>query len=565
MANGHRKILITALVVPLAAAIPAISHAGGQTDDAQYAIVEGTVINAQNSRTIPRASVMLLGMHGAGSKSVRADGNGHFSFQHVDPGQYRLTAERQGFYSDQSKREYQPMIEVAAGQYLKNVAVRLMPTAAVSGEIVDEYNDDVKNVEVTLLASATRLGQMFLRPVAKTVTDDRGQYRIAGLRPGKYYLVAEYPLKAEPLPEDLVTITVAGSGPRRNGEPQQIELQPIGPYPPFTYAPLFYPATGDFKQAQTLRLNPGDEISANFIFISAPVVSISGRVVNGMTGAPAETASVAAFWSEYMQGEGIPARTSHENGTFEIRGLAPGSYTVRANFTEDKQAYAGEQAVEVGPRGAQNVEIAALPDFVAAGHVSLAGNVPNSLRHTLVEFVGAGLLPSVRASANFPEFKFEAQLRPEKRYYVNVRNLPDEYYLKSVAISGHQLPPGNVVVSGIHGDLELVLSPAGGHIEGLLFNSKDQATRGSILLASDLPDPGPPETFRRTRADSTGKFILRGVAPGSYRILALESANLDDEINTAEFLRSLGNKGQHLLVEESGKYSVVLKLEAEDH
>jgi hypothetical protein len=99
---------------------------------------------------------------------VRADGNGHFFFQHVEPGQYKLMAERQGFYSDQSKREYQPMLEVAAGEHIKNLPVRLMPTAVIAGEIVDEYNDPLQNVEVRLLATGSRLGRMYLTMAGKT-------------------------------------------------------------------------------------------------------------------------------------------------------------------------------------------------------------------------------------------------------------------------------------------------------------------------------------------------------------------------------------------------------------
>ncbi|HMC32365.1 MAG TPA: carboxypeptidase-like regulatory domain-containing protein, partial [Candidatus Angelobacter sp.] len=347
MAIGHKIIFLTALALFPGTASRAAEF---QAEDPERAIVEGTVINAQNSRTIPRASVMLQGMKGAGSKSARADGNGHFIFQHVEPGLYKLMAERQGFFSDERKRESQPMLEVAAGQHLKNMPVRLMPTAAVSGEIVDEYNDYLQNVEVTLLATEVRLGRMYLRPAGKTTTDDRGQYRLAGLRPGRYYLVAEYQSKT--IKDNILANFTAGVAEQTNftkrGEPIKIEVVPATPDPPFTYPPLFYPATGDFKQAQALRLNSGDETSANFIFISAPVVAISGRVTNGMTGGPAGTASVSAYWTEYMQGEGLPARVSPADGTFEIRGVAPGSYTLRASFTEDGQTYAGEQTVEVG-------------------------------------------------------------------------------------------------------------------------------------------------------------------------------------------------------------------------
>ncbi|HET9837842.1 MAG TPA: carboxypeptidase-like regulatory domain-containing protein, partial [Candidatus Angelobacter sp.] len=445
--------------------------------------------------------------------------------------------------------------------------VRLMPTAAISGEIVDEFNDYLQNVEVTLLASETRLGQMFLRPAAKSVTDDRGQYRIAGLRPGRYYVVAEYKSKTasslENVLDQYVAVTISGFGPQqKNGEPVKTQIVPDTPDPPFTYAPLFYSGTGDFKQAEVLRLNPGDETSANFIFISVPVVSITGRVTNGITGGPASAASVSAFWSEYMQGDGIPARVAHENAAFEIRGLAPGSYTVRASFVEDKLTYAGEATIEVGPRGGQNVEIAVMPDFNAGGHVSLTETPRNQPGKFLVEFVGAGLLPRVRAVATVPEFKFQAQLRPEKRYYASVRNLPEDYYIKSVAISGHVVPADNVVVSGRSGDLELVLSPNGAEIEGRVFDSKDQPTRGSVLLIPDLPDFGPPELLRRASADSKGQFSFHGVPPGTYRVVAFESLELSEEIAQPEFPRRVAGRGVSLITDEQGRYRMMLRLES---
>src|SRR5262245_50613117 len=351
MAIADKTILISAALVFSCVAA---------AEEPRAAIVEGTVINAQNSRSIPRASVSLLGMKGVGSKSTRADGSGHFIFDRVEPGQYKLTAERQGFYSDQHQREYQVMVEAAAGQHLKGLAVRLMPTAVVAGEIVDEYNDGLQNVEVKLLARQVRLGQMYLRQAGRAITDDRGQYRISGLRPGKYYLAAEYKPKND-LMETVRTIVatklVEQTQPgAKQTEPFHLELpdSTIGPY---TYPPLFYPGSGDFQQAQSIQLNPGDEMAANFIFVSASVVSIKGRVTNGMSGAPAANATVGAYWTDYMEGEALTGKVSPTEGTFEISGLAPGLYKVRAIFTEDGQTYQGEQTVEVGNQGAQNVEI----------------------------------------------------------------------------------------------------------------------------------------------------------------------------------------------------------------
>ncbi len=331
----------------------------------------------------------------------------------------------------------------------------------------------------------------------------------------------------------------------------------------YTYAPLFYPATSDFQQAQAIRLNPGDEMAANFLLISAPVVSIRGRVINGLTGGPPAGASVAAFWTTYMQGEGMPAQVSSEDGTFEIRGLAPGSYTLRAGFTQDKQDFEGEQTVEVGNEGAQNVQIAALPDFSAAGHVTIAGTPDHPPRKVLIEFAGNGLMPRVRASASFPEFKFEAQLRPDRHYYARALNLPDDYYLKSVAISGHEMSPDDVLVSGTRGDLEITVSAAGAQVDGVLYDSKGDPTRGSVLLVPDLADPGPPELFRRKSAGSDGKFSFRGVPPGSYRLLAMESLELDDQVTDPDFARKVAGRGDLISVVEGGKYIVSLRLAAD--
>jgi hypothetical protein len=555
MVRSHRTILFA-----LTLAAPLVGQNVPENPD--VAVIEGTVINIQNSRTIPRATVTLLHLKGTGSKSQRADGRGHFLFRNVEPGIYRLMAERPGFFSDEHKREYQPLFEVAAGEHVENMPVRLIPAALVSGEIRDEYNDPVQDAEIRVLSVQTRLGQMYLRVAGKAMTDDRGVYRIAGLHPGKYYLVVEYKSKAlTTLASIIENVNALAKMTDKNGRPLTLAMPGV-PDSPYTYAPLFYPDTSDFQQAQSLKLNPGDEAAADFLLISAPVVSIRGKVVNGITGQTPGNATVAAFWTNYVEGGGIPVLIS-PGGSFEVRGVAPGAYTLRATFTEDKRVFSGEQTIQVGDQGAQNVQITALPDFAASGHVTIAGTSDHPPRKVLIEFAGNGLMPRIRVSASFPEFKFEAQLRPDRRYYARALNLPEDYYLKSVAIAGHEMSPNDVLVSGLRGDLEITFSAAGAQVDGVLYDSKGDPTRGSILLAPDLADPGPPELFRRKSAGSDGKFNFRGVPPGSYRLLAMESMELDDQVTDPDFARKVAGRGDLISVVESGKYSVALRLAAD--
>lgn len=569
MAFHHRTIFAALILAASLAAGAQNSQTNSQTQDQTPAIVEGAVINTQNSRTVPRASVTLMGLQGAGSKSTRADGNGHFLFENVQPGRYKLMAERQGFFSDGQKPDFQPTFQVSAGQHLKGMPVRLMPTAVVAGEIVDEYNDPLQNVEVELLVTKVKLGQMYLAPAGKSLTDDRGQYRIAGLHPGKYYVLAEYKPAASQL-EALKTVVaekILERSPNRVASPGEtpvidVETPQEGAEPAFTYAPIFFPETNDFQQAQAVLLKPGDEIPADFILMSTPVVSIRGRVTNGMTGGTALHPAIAALWSEYMEGEGIPARSSG-NGEFEIRGLAPGTYTLRASFTEDGQSYQGEESIVVGIRGIDNVQVPAMPDFAAAGHVNITAGIVRQTKpisHVSIEFAGEGLLPRIRSSASLPTMKFSVELRPSRRYHAIVRSLPEDYYLKSVTVFGHQMSPDEVVVSGASGDMEIELSPAGGHIDGVLLDSKGQPARGSILLVPDLPDPGPTDLFRRVNVGDKGTFTIRGVTPGSYLAIAMQSSDLDAEMNTPEFLRTVRNRGQNVTVDENGKYTITINL-----
>ena len=75
MASAHRTILFA-----LTLASPAWS-AQNAPENPDVAMIEGSVINIQNSRTIPRATVTLLHLKGTGSKSQRADDSGHFHLQ----------------------------------------------------------------------------------------------------------------------------------------------------------------------------------------------------------------------------------------------------------------------------------------------------------------------------------------------------------------------------------------------------------------------------------------------------------------------------------------------------
>jgi hypothetical protein len=76
----------------------------------------------------------------------------------------------------------------------------------------------------------------------------------------------------------------------------------------------------------------------------------------------------------------------------------------------------------------------------------------------------------------------------------------------------------------------------------------------------DVPQPGPPDLYRKTSAGSDGKFTFRGVPPGSYRLLAMESLALNDQVTDPDFARKIAGRGDLISVVKSGKYIVALRL-----
>jgi hypothetical protein len=129
-----------------------------------------------------------------------------------------------------------------------------------------------------------------------------------------------------------------------------------------------------------------------------------------------------------------------------------------------------------------------------------------------------------------------------------------------VRLSGHDVDQNDVTAGGPHEKIELVLDPNGGHIEGTVFDRAEQPSSGYVLLVPQDPNGDNADLFRRSRSDSKGKFILRGVPPGSYKLMAFEGLDPEELINYPDRRKELEDQAQSITVSEGGTYSPVLKL-----
>jgi hypothetical protein len=344
-----------------------------------------------------------------------------------------------------------------------------------------------------------------------------------------------------------------------------LETAGTGEAPPESdtaFSPLFFPGTSDFLEAQALPVGPGDEVHAGFIFMTMPSVSIRGKITNGLTGAPAENPAVSASWTEFLEGTIRDVRVSAKDGTFEVRGVSPGSYTLRASFSVEGSTYTTQQTVAVGPHGLDNVLLVGLPDSEVTGSVLVddPALTDTPFRRIALEFQDKETAARSTASARPPTMEFQASLHPGDHYTVFARGLYQDYYLKAVRISGHEMERNDVVVSDRRAAMELVLSPNGGHITGFVVDEKNQPVSGSVVLLPEEAKRGFPDLFRKIGVDSKGTFTLSGVPPGSYQLLAFDDVDLNELMDHPELLKPYAEKGQTVTVAEKGAYTVPLQI-----
>ena len=99
-------------------------------------------------------------------------------------------------------------------------------------------------------------------------------------------------------------------------------------------------------------------------------------VVNGVTGDPASNASVAAYWTDVLgEAAANPAQTK-QDGTFDIRDLAPGRYTLRSAYSDADGGYSDQREVEVGVHGLENFLLAVERHSAIDGQIVLSAIDP---------------------------------------------------------------------------------------------------------------------------------------------------------------------------------------------
>ncbi|HEY6359058.1 MAG TPA: carboxypeptidase-like regulatory domain-containing protein, partial [Vicinamibacterales bacterium] len=172
-------------------------------------VIAGTVVaDDADGRPVRRAVVTLNGADLNGERKTVTDDTGHFAVSGLPAGRYALSVSKAGWVTTYygSKHQGRPVfgespIVLQAGERLTTVALRLLHGSAVTGVITDAFGRPAINAQVRLLPMRVQNGQHTVDPMggqamgmigpgAYGYTDDRGIYRLYGVLPGDYLVVA---------------------------------------------------------------------------------------------------------------------------------------------------------------------------------------------------------------------------------------------------------------------------------------------------------------------------------------------------------------------------------------
>ena len=521
--------------------------------------VAGTVIKEPGSQPLKKVLVQVVAENQkeGGNYTASSDADGHFHIENVVPGRYRIFIERTGFVgvNGHGLKSDTNVFTVQAGQSVEDLVFRMLPTAVISGRITDEDGDPMSGVRV--VAQKKKPGKSTRESVGTEATNDLGEYRLAGLFAGQYWIVAMPP-------PDF-----------RDYEKQEKSLAGEGS-PDTRYVNTYYPGTYDAMLASPVTLKAGDEMPVNFTLVPARTYRVRG-IITGVN--PAQKPSVELI-SKAGDSYRANANEVGPDGQFEVRGVAPGSYVVRASTPTESQSFTARQDVSVVAADVDGVKLTPLPSFTLSGHLRIEGGAAADLTQYSANLRQAEL-PDDPGFVMSQEFfgtnapvdrlgNFEWKNVTSGNYIVQVYGGNGQgFFLKSARLGERNIETG-FTASG-PATLDLLVSTKGGTVEGAVV---DAAVEKAVDKEGDKVHPVAnatvvavpeekyrklPDRFEIESTDQHGRFTIRGIAPGSYTLYAWQ--DLEDGVyRDPDFLKSQEANGTAVRVEEGSHQQIELKV-----
>jgi hypothetical protein len=216
----------------------------------------------------------------------------------VPPGNYTVVPAAGAFVAADGLRGERTVI-VNKAETIENFDFSLMTGGVITGRVADVNGRPIIEEEIHLFSARE---PQRISPYPAAVTDDRGVYRIFGLKPGSYKVAAG-----------------------REGDPGTSTSKPGA------HIRTFYPAVTEIAQASAIQVSEGSEATDVNITLSRLLLTYkaSGRIVDGDTGEPVPNVNYGfKRVIDSTSGSRNFGATTNERGEFKLENLPPGQYAL---------------------------------------------------------------------------------------------------------------------------------------------------------------------------------------------------------------------------------------------
>ena len=497
---------------------PEVAEKGPRT-----AVIRGTVVNYSNGSPISgvKISVSVPG-HGGIVGSDTSDATGHYAI-HVPPEKYAVYATKDGFVAQSYRDVAHVLVVIQANDGQETAAdFRMLPGAAISGRVVDTNGSPIPNVRLGANIKFYRQGRVDVGMQASAQTNAQGEYRIANLPPGRYFLQAI-----------------------RNDDANKPGRQ---------FEAVFYPAAARIDDAESLRVAVGEEKrSIDFRLSDAATHSVSGRITFLDSGRPVPNMAIHVY-PDYLGPATRASVDAQPDGTFRLDRLTAGRYRMEGrqkridydgvpasflHFFEVTSGDIGDMPIHVGRglklHGTVQAFGGKLPDQLIAE--ILYRDPVDDARH---EFIQTAPVSSAGGTFEFMDVQ-------PGIYDVgfNIRGISSDaerkFFVRTISFNGRDVKETGITVPERSTPIEIsaTLDFQPGRLFGKALDSKDRQIPGArlALMSADPNKRRLSPYWKETKSDRDGSFRFPDVIPGDYLLIVWpqspsweDSSGLDPQV-----------------------------------
>lgn len=525
---------VIAAVLAACGGVGSFEHTLAQQSAARpdAAAIHGLVLDDQR-QPIDRAVIGLTGTDTPWKRTVISGPDGSFDVIDVPLTGVMLVASRPGFvtmaYGAKRVGQFGPVVRLAAGER-KSLTLVLNRTAAITGVVRDAEGEPVVGLQVSAQASTTDHNSPGIYRGAAAVTDRRGEYRIFGLPPGAYVVVASKP------GEDLHQFDVHG-------------VEHVS-----SYVQTYFPATTRVDEATLVTVGAGGTADGiNFALRPWPSTQVTGEI-QLPPGEVFTNAMVRITPEGQDERGGFSLSIYSRDPKFVFRGITQGRYTVsaRANLRVPAgtaaparpQTVWGVESIAVDGSTPVAITLSLDHGFTVTGQIVYESTAPGDLqRRGIVLRAVGGPFTNV---ASFVDGSIGADGRftihdvPRSTYTLEVQGPTQaEWSMKSVVVGGVDvLDTPLEVAQDVSGVVATMTNRQTG-IEGTVIGRDGQPSADVLVIVYAADRQYWTLRSRRVRAvppDTRGGFTLRGLPEGTYLVAATD-VDIADGVDPAALER----------------------------